>query len=270
MDAPPLSFPILDLHGFNGVFPDNLESIMKDPGDVPMGELQARNPITQKVVWTVPAYAANDGGTLVTDGNLVFQGTASGRFQARAADSGKMLWSMDAQDGIASQPITYLAGGKQYVSIAVGFGGAPSLYGPAVSRYGWDYRTQKRRILTFMLDGKAALPPKPPKPAEQIVDDESQPIDPKQRARGRKVFSFNCLTCHGPGAISGGGAPDLRMSPVPTSAEAFSSVVHDGALRPNGMPQFDELPPEDVEAVRTYIRGEARRAMDKLRETPVR
>jgi quinohemoprotein ethanol dehydrogenase len=253
--------------GFTSLFADNLEAKLGTPSTAPLGELQARDPINQKVVWSVPADAYNDGGTMSTSGNLLFQGTASGKFEARAADTGKLLWTFEAQDGIVSNPISYLAHGKQYVTVVAGYGGSASLNGPASAKFGWSYRTQQRRVLTFAIDGKAALPPKPEMEPEEIVDD-GKPIDPEQRKHGRELFNSRCLTCHGAGAYSGGGAPDLRKSHIPTSADAFQDVVRGGALKLNGMPRFDELSPEQTEFVRTYIRGEARRAMDRLRAKP--
>jgi outer membrane protein assembly factor BamB len=47
-----------------------------------------------------------------------------------AAD-GKTLWSFSAGGGISSSPISYSAGGRQYVAVASGLTGAPgTLVGP--------------------------------------------------------------------------------------------------------------------------------------------
>jgi alcohol dehydrogenase (cytochrome c)/quinohemoprotein ethanol dehydrogenase len=53
------------------------------------GALVAWDPVTQKARWSVKYPGPTNGGTLVTAGNLVFQGTAGGEFRAYAADTGK-------------------------------------------------------------------------------------------------------------------------------------------------------------------------------------
>ena len=68
------------------------------------------------------------GGVLSTAGNLVFFGEDSGAFGAVDAKTGKSLWhiqtnaSTELGDGHSwrASPMTYLAGGKQYVAIAAG------------------------------------------------------------------------------------------------------------------------------------------------------
>jgi quinohemoprotein ethanol dehydrogenase len=67
------------------------------------GRLVAFDPRTGKVAWgSIPA--AWNGGTMTTAGNLVFQGTSTGRFRAYAADSGRQLLDLDMQSGIVSAP----------------------------------------------------------------------------------------------------------------------------------------------------------------------
>jgi quinohemoprotein ethanol dehydrogenase len=57
---------------------------------------------------------------------------------------------------------------------------------------------------------------------------------------------------------SGGAAPDLRKSQIPLDAEAFNSVVRDGALGRAGMPGFNELSELELAGLRMYIRQRAR------------
>ena len=64
-----------------------------------------------------------NGGTLATAGDLVFQGTADGYFSAYDAATGERLWRFNAGLGIIAAPISYSVGGKQYVSVLVGYGG---------------------------------------------------------------------------------------------------------------------------------------------------
>ncbi len=64
-----------------------------------------------------------------------------------------------------------------------------------------------------------------------------------------------CWLCHGPAAVSGGPAPDLRASPILLSRTAFLNVVLNGSLRENGMPGFPDLTESEAEGIRHYIRG---------------
>ncbi len=64
--------------------------------------------------------------------------------------------------------------------------------------------------------------------------------------------------CHGPAAVSGGKAPDLRASAVVLSPEDFVQVVQGGQREMLGMPQFSELTADDLEGLRHYIRSNVR------------
>ncbi len=66
-----------------------------------------------------------------------------------------------------------------------------------------------------------------------------------------------CQLCHGPGAVAGGTAPDLRASPVPLNAAQFSLMVRTG-IEARGMPKFTELNDHELDALRHYIRYRAR------------
>jgi len=223
------------------------------------GALQAWDPIHQRQVWAVRQRSPTNGGVVSTAGNLVFEGQADGAFVAWASDTGKELWSFDTQNGILNEPITYMAGGRQYVTVVTNFTGTAAIFGPLSEQFGWDYRTQKRRVLTFVLDGAVKLPAAAPHTSPVMADDPAFAVDPNKAKVGVDAFGKNCLICHGPGAIAGGAAPDLRVSLIPLSAEAFERIVRDGALVSAGMPRFAELSATQIDALRHYIRQEARK-----------
>ena len=93
------------------------------PKSQPFGRLLAWDPVKQKEAWRAEYVAPWNGGTLTTAGNLVFQGTADGRFIAYNATTGEKLWETPVGTGVVAAPATYTIDGKQYVSIAVGWGG---------------------------------------------------------------------------------------------------------------------------------------------------
>ena len=75
---------------------------------------------TGKVVWRNRVKDPMIGGALATAGGVVFTGTADQEVLAFDAKSGKQLWSYKADGGVNAPPITYAAGGRQYVAVAAG------------------------------------------------------------------------------------------------------------------------------------------------------
>ncbi len=219
----------------------------------PTSFLLAWNPATQREAWRTPyPTMRGGGGTLATAGGLLFQGRATGRFVAMEAATGKELWSFDAGTAVMTNPISYRAGGRQYVSVVAGarFPGGIGI-DPE-----WDYRTQQWRLLTFALDGEDALPAAGGE--VQPFADNGAPIDAAAAAAGAALYVQRCTLCHGGNVVAGGAAPDLRRSLIAQDGESFYQVVHDGALLERSMPRFAELDRAGVEAIRSYIRERAR------------
>jgi len=239
----------------------NVSSVGGEPGDG-KGSLVAWDPVAQKARWTVPLEKLWNGGAVSTAGNIVFQGTADGWFCAYDARSGTRLWRQYVGMGIIASPMTYAVHGKQYVSVLAGYGGSAAAIGN-IMNVGWKYR-DPRRILTFALDGKSLLPPsEPPTMKVTLQDDPAEVLDPKQAAMGKAMF-IACAACHGRGLDGvGGPAPDLRESSLPLNADAFFTVVHDGALIEHGMPSFGMFDKPQVEAIRQYIRATTRADLAK-------
>lgn len=88
------------------------------------GALLAWNPRTQTAAWKVDHDAVWNGGTLAAAGNRAFQGTADGRLHAWRAEDGSEMWSFFAGLGISAAPISFSAGGRQYIALLVGRVGA--------------------------------------------------------------------------------------------------------------------------------------------------
>jgi quinohemoprotein ethanol dehydrogenase len=216
------------------------------------GRIVAWDPVKRRPAWTVDLGAPWNGGMLATAGGLLFQGTAAGFFNAYDARTGEKLWSFPAQSGIVAPPISYELGGKQYVSIVVGWGGTYPLLLGELARKSND-RPNTSRVLTFTLDGTARLPPEPAlaRAATRVPAAFGRPA---QIARGRAIFARTCAGCHGDGVRSGGVVPDLRWSAMNGDARAWHAVVIDGVLTDNGMVSFrEDLTADDAEAVRAYV-----------------
>jgi quinohemoprotein ethanol dehydrogenase len=215
--------------------------------------LLAVAPSTQKHVWRVRTPTGANGGVMATGGGLVFQGQSTGEFDAYAARSGDKLWSYAAQSGIVAAPISYLVHGKQFVSVAVGIG-TGAAFVPTARAGSVDYRTQARRLLTFAIGGRLTLPA-PQGFTLSAPDDADYRTDDALALRGAIGFGRHCTNCHGSNAVSAGNAPDLRVSAIPQSAEAFARVVRDGALLEKGMPRFEEFDDQKLNAIRQFIRA---------------
>jgi quinohemoprotein ethanol dehydrogenase len=215
--------------------------------------LLAWDPVKKRRVWYNPSPGMMSPATLATAGGLVFQGRLDGHLAAYRATDGAELWRFDALNAVAAQPISYAVGGKQYVAVVAGFGGAA---GGMNAQFGWDYRQQLRRLLVFQLGGTGSLSGKRPSPVRPLATPHLD-IDPAAAARGGTLFNSACNVCHGPGAVAGGSAPDLRAASSPTDAQVFRRIVRDGTLVPAGMPQFGELSETEVEDLRHYIRSRA-------------
>ena len=220
----------------------------------PTAFLMAWDPVAQKEVWRVPMTGPRGGGgTAATAGGLVFQGRGAGQFTALAADTGKLLWSFEAQTAVMAQPIVYRAGGKQFVAVVAG-SRFPTAQGFPRE---WDYRTQQWRVLAFALDGKDSLSAAPP-PDVTLPDDSAFRLDASLVKPGAAAYADYCATCHGANALSGGAAPDLLRSAVPLDQAAFAAVVREGPLVTRGMPAFAELPDRTLTAMQHYLRQRAR------------
>ena len=229
------------------------------PVDAGTSALLAWDPVVQKAVWEVDTPGFWNGGTMTTAGGLVFQGHADGTFNAYSAQTGARLWTFDAAMGITGAPITYLARGRQYVSVVAGWGASGAAYlGSLVAQHGWRARTHQHRLLTFTLGGDAELPDVTPPARARPIDDPDFSVDADKRRRGELLYASRCVACHGVGAVAAGYAPDLRASSIGLSVEAFSEVVRDGSLEHRGMPRFEELGATEIEALQHYLRARAR------------
>ena len=234
--------------------------VIADPNDG-KGALLAWDPVAQRARWKVQHYTMWNGGTLATAGGLVFQGTADGFFSAYDAANGRLLWRFNAGLGIIAAPMSYSAGGRQQVSILVGWGGAGGAWGD-LNDAGWKYGAQPRRILTFALDGKASLPPMAlPDRVLRPVDDPEIEIDPADAQAGERIYLI-CSYCHGRNLqATGSPAPDLRESRLALSEEAMWTVLNEGTLLSRGMPRYQHLSREQVRQLHAYIRSGAREAL---------
>jgi quinohemoprotein ethanol dehydrogenase len=219
------------------------------------GYLSAWDPVERREVWRAERAGAWNGGTLATAGNLVFQGTVDGLFQALDAETGEVLWTHDNRAPTLAGPVTYEVDGEQYVTVLSGYGSVFFLFAGALAPQRGE--PMNGRVYTFKLGASSLVPPVPsdltPVPAPPTIDASTAVVQ-----AGATLYSRFCVGCHGIGAISGGGLPDLRKSAALQTAEAWRALVLGGERADLGMARFDQdFSPEDIESIRAYVASEA-------------
>ena len=227
------------------------------PKSKPFGRLLAWDPVAQKAAWSVEHVSPWNGGTLTTAGNVVFQGTADGRFVAYHAASGEKLWEAPTGTGVVAAPSTYMVDGKQYVSVAVGWGGVYGLAARATERQG------PGTVYTFAVGGKAKMPEFVAQRTGQLL--QGVKYDPAKVEAGTMLYVANCVFCHGvPGVDRGGNIPNLGYMDA-SYIENLPSFVFKGPAMARGMPDFTgKLSGDDVESIKAFIQGTA----DAIRPKP--
>ncbi len=107
---------------------------IKTINDDYIGAMRAVDPKSGKIVWEVKNNAPLWGGVLTTAGNLVFWGTPEGYLQAADAKTGEVVWKFQTGSGVVAPPISWEAGGEQFIAVVSGWGGAVPLWGGDVAK----------------------------------------------------------------------------------------------------------------------------------------
>ena len=221
--------------------------------------LRAWDPIARRTVWeheTSSGVRGYDGGVMSTAGNLVFQGRGAGKLWVYAADSGRVLKTVETGSHIMAAPMTYAVGSEQFVAVQAGYGGAAISAGTIPPSSAALKYQNINRIVVFKLGGPAV--PTPPAWTEPPVP--KPPVQTAKEAQiraGELKFIQECSRCHVLGPSS---TPDLRRID-PGLHAIFKDIVLRGAVAPTGMERFDDLLSEtDVEDIHAYIIDESWKA----------
>jgi alcohol dehydrogenase (cytochrome c) len=92
--------------------------VPRPDSDGNIGQVRAFNLDDQSKVWEYRQHAPVTSSTLPTGGDLVFVGTLDRHVLAFDDKTGKVLWtSPTLSNSLESFPVTYMAGGKQYIAI---------------------------------------------------------------------------------------------------------------------------------------------------------
>lgn len=224
--------------------------------------MRAWDPVAQKLVWeqeTSSGMRGYDGGAMSTAANLVFQGCGDGAFRVYAADTGKILKTIQTGSHIMAAPIAYAVDGVQYVAVQTGYGGTGFGVGEIPPSSAASKFENLNRILAFKLDG-GALPMPPPRRDAPFPRPPARNATPAQIRSGEAAFIGECSRCH---AFGPNITPDLRKMTEATHA-LFRDILLGGALASQGMEPFDDILSEtDVENIHAYIIDQSWQAYDR-------
>jgi alcohol dehydrogenase (cytochrome c) len=95
--------------------------------------VKAIDPVAGKEVWAHRTKYPVVASVLSTASDLVFAAEATGEVDALDAHTGALLWQFQTGSGIHSSPVTYSAGGKQFLVVPSGWGGWVKGFAPELA-----------------------------------------------------------------------------------------------------------------------------------------
>lgn len=128
--------------------------LRRDGSDGLIGRLEAIDVASRKALWVQRRRAPESSAILGTAGGLIFEGSRDRWFRASDERTGRVLWQTRLSAQPSSYPVTFSAGGVQYVAVVAGGGGSldgsggiltPEIPAPGTGTTLWVFRLPEKR-----------------------------------------------------------------------------------------------------------------------------